>query len=210
MATYGPITRKMELLYLAARVETDLMPTERDFDEGRKNFIYVAGTGGNIQKGMDVLLEAFSRMPELNLYIYCLVEPEVSRACRRALSLPNIHYIYHLSKYSGKKRLRELFGQINFTISAPIDTGPGTAMLGSLGLGFIPVGYIDIEATTEESVLCNSHSVEAIMAAARKAASQTTEWCQAASRATLERFERLHQPDSFGANFKAYLISLGL
>jgi len=209
IATYGSLAGKMELLYLAARVETDLYPAERDFDSGRRNFIYVAGTGGNIQKGMDILLEAFARMPELNLYIYCKVEPEVSRAYARELSLPNIHYIYHLSRGAGRKRVRKLLGRINFTISAPIDTGPGTAMLGSLGLGLIPVGYIDIEADDTNSVLTDSCSIEAIMDTARQAAAKSPDWCSAASAATLKRFERLHQPSSFGANFKKWLQTLG-
>jgi len=44
----------------AAYVEDDLIVKDRDFDEGRKGFIYVAGTGGNIQKGLDLLLETFA------------------------------------------------------------------------------------------------------------------------------------------------------
>ena len=208
-ATYGPLAEKMELLYLAAQVEADLLCPDRDFAAGRQNFIYVAGTGGNIQKGLDVLLEAFSRTPELHLYIYCKVEPEVSKVYDRELSLHNVHYIYHLSR-TNRKKLRNILRRINFTVSAPIDTGPGTAMLGSLGLGLIPVGYIDIEATESDSVLCDDPSVDSVIAAIRGAAAQTPEWCRNASLATLERFERLHQPESFGRNFKAYLKRLGL
>jgi hypothetical protein len=208
--TYKTLSRNIERLYLGAYVETDYFIEDRDFEAGRRNFVYVAGSGGNIQKGMDLIVEAFSRMPDLNLYIYCKVEREVSEAYRRELSLPNIRYVYHYSKGPLRRRMRNLLRRINFTIGAPIDTGVGTAMLGSMGIGLIPVGYIDIEAEESNSVLTNSFDIEAIMAAARRASEKSAKWCREASRQTLERFQRLHEPSQFGKNFKAYLDRLGL
>ena len=58
-------------------LEEDLIVKDRDFDAGRKGFIYVAGNLGNVQKGLDLLLDTFARTPELTLYIYCNVEDEV-------------------------------------------------------------------------------------------------------------------------------------
>jgi len=106
--------------------------------------------------------------------------------------------------------MKKLLRKINFTISAPIDTGPGTAFLGSMGIGLIPVGYVDIEADDTESVRTDSYSIEAIMDAANRASEKSAEWCRLASQKTLERFRRLHDPPSFGANFKMYLDRLGL
>jgi hypothetical protein len=42
--------------------------------------------------------------------------------------------------------MANLMKWINYNVSAPIDTGTGTAFVGSLGLGLIPVGYVDIDA----------------------------------------------------------------
>ena len=98
VATFRGVTDRISLLYLGASVESDYRVEDRDFEAGRKNFVYVAGTGGNMQKGMDLLLEAFARMPDLHLYIYCKVEEEVRRAYRRELALPNIHFVYHYSR----------------------------------------------------------------------------------------------------------------
>ena len=210
VATFAGVSRNMPLLYLGSYVQKDLLVNDRDFEAGRRNFIYVAGTGGNIQKGMDLLLEAFARMPELNLYIYCKVEDEVSKACQRELALPNIHYVYHYSRSFLRRRMRDLLKRINFTVGAAINTGPTTAMLGSLGLGLIPVGYIDIEAEDSNSVLVDSFEIETLMVAARTASEKSAEWCRRASRETLERFQRLHEPAQFGRNFKAYLDRLGL
>lgn len=210
VATFGEFASKVELLYLGCYLENDLVVRDRDFAIGRRNFIYMSGTSGNIQKGMDLLIEAFARMPDLHLYICCKVEEEVSRAYRRELSLPNIHYIYHQTLGPLRGRLRGLLRRINFTISAPIDTGPGTAFLGSMGLGLIPVGYVDIEAEESNSVLTPEYSVDALMKVARRASEQSIDWCRQASCETLERFARLHEPPAFGANFKAYLDRLGM
>jgi len=76
----------MSLLYLGASVQTDLLVPDRDFEAGRANFLYVAGTYGNVQKGLDLLIEAFARLPHLHLYIYCRVEyPEAIAALNVAI-----------------------------------------------------------------------------------------------------------------------------
>jgi len=210
VATFKGVSRNMSLLYLASYVEKDLLVPDRDSEAGRTSFLYVAGTGGNVQKGLDLLIEAFARLPHLHLYIYCKVEPEVRRAYRKELALPNIHYVYHYKWGPLRPALKRLLQRTNFTISAPINIGPGTAFLGSMGLGLIPVGYVDIEAGETNSVLADSCSIEALMDCADRASRKSAAWCRQASQETLDRFRRLHDPTMFGANFKAFLDRLGL
>jgi hypothetical protein len=210
VATFNGISRRISLLYLGATVEKDLLVPDRDFEAGRSNFLYVAGTGGNVQKGLDLLVEVFARLPHLHLYIFCKVEPEVQQAYWEALGRANIHYIYHYQLSPLRRALKRLLRRINFTISAPINIGPGTAFLGSMGLGLIPVGYVDIEAAESNSVLAHSPSIEVLSDCADRASRKSAAWCQQASQQTLARFERLHDPSAFGANFKAYLDYLGL
>lgn len=210
VATFNGISRNMSLLYLGSYVEKDLLVPDRDFEAGRTNFLYVAGTGGNVQKGLDLLIEAFTRLPHLHLYIYCKVEDEVGSAYREELARGNIHYVYHHKWRPLRPFLKRLLRRINFTISAPINIGPGTAFLGSMGLGLIPVGYVDIEAGETNSVLVDSYSIEALMDCAERASRKSAAWCRQASQETLDRFGRLHDPPQFGRNFKAYLDRLGL
>jgi hypothetical protein len=106
--------------------------------------------------------------------------------------------------------LRRIFSRATFTVSSPIDTGCGTAFLGSLGLGLIPVGYADIEGDQRDSVLTDSPSIEALREAVRCASTRSVEWCRDASRRTLERYARLHAPPVFGENFRQMLIELGI
>jgi len=205
ISTFGPYKNKFKVVGWAAYVEQDLIPRKRDFDQGRKNFIYVAGTGGNIQKGMDLLLSAFAQTPDLHLYIYCTVEDEVLYAYKKELSLANIHYIYHYRLWPFRSKLKELFSKINYTISAPIDTGIGTAFIGSLGLGFIPVGYVDMVATEKDSYLINSYEVDAIIKCIREVSTKPVEWCEEASRLTIENYNNNWTAESFSTKFKQLL-----
>jgi len=74
-AAYGKYSDKFYYTGLGAYIDPlfKINESEKDFDKGRKNFIYVGGTSGNLQKGLDLLIEAFSQKPDLNLYIYCKV-----------------------------------------------------------------------------------------------------------------------------------------
>ena len=175
---YGKYAHKIRAVGWAAFVEDDLIVKDRDFDEGRKGFIYVAGSLGNVQKGLDVLLDTFARTPELNLYIYCNVEEEVRTLFRKELSLPNIRYIYHYRFGPLRKHLRSILKRVNFTITAPIDSGIGTAFLGSVGIGLIPVGFVDMPCSPASSHLADSWQVESLVRNVREASRMPVEWCQ--------------------------------
>lgn len=210
VATFDGISKRMELLYLGAYIQKDIIPGKRDFSAGRRNFLCAGATGGNVQKGLDLIIETFARLPHLNLFIYCKVEKEILDAYARELRLPNIHYVYHYSIGPLRPKIRALLERANFTVGAPIDTGPGTAMLGTLGIGLIPVGYIDIDASDGNSVLADNFSVESLVECTKRASEKPPEWCEQASASMLSRFARLHEPSQFGANFKAWVQRLGL
>jgi hypothetical protein len=202
---YGKYAHKIHTVGWAAYVEDDLIVKDRDFDEGRKGFIYVAGTGGNIQKGLDLLLETFARTPELHLYIYCDVEKEVRTLFRKELSLPNIHYIYHYRFGLLREHLRTILKRVNFTITAPIDTGIGTAFLGSLGIGLIPVGYADMPCSPANSHLANSWQIESLVSNVREASRLPVEWCQQASALSLQNFRDNWSPQAFEKRFSEFI-----
>ena len=209
-ATFDRICKRMCLLYLGAYVDESFVPQDRDFEEGRQHFIYVAGTSGNIQKGLDLLLEVFARMPSVHLYVHCKVDGELLRAYRSELARPNIHYTYHYEWGPLRRHLRQLLRRANFTITAPIDSGPGTAFIGSMALGLVPVGYADIEGDESDSVLTDSYSIDALVEAVQRASSRSAEWCREASRKTSARYQRLHAPSVFGEKFGQMLANLGL
>lgn len=185
--------------YIDPLLKKDL--TKSDFNCGRRNFIYVGGTGGNIQKGMDLLIEAFIKCPDLHLFIYCKVEEEILDYYKNELNLPNIHYIYHWRFGPSKSKLKEMLTKINFTIHAPINTGTGTAFNGSMGSGFIPVGYIDLIAPRESCVLTDSWQIDDLVKCVKEASSKSPEWCKNAAELTIKNFEENWSIESFRKKF---------
>lgn len=162
---------------------------EKNFEKGKNNFVYVGGTSGNIQKGLDLLLETFIRLPEQNLYIYCKVEKDILRYYQKELEAKNIHYIYHWRFKPFHNKLKKIMSRINFTIHAPINTGLGTAFMGSMGLGLIPVGYIDLIAPKDSCILTDSWQIDDLVKCVKEASSKSPEWCKNASELTIKNYQ---------------------
>jgi hypothetical protein len=101
-----------------------------------------------------------------------------------------------------------LLQRSNFTISAPIDTGIGTAFIGSLGSGLIPVGYVDLEGDASDSVLSASPAIDDLVRTIRSASEKSAAWCRAASQKTVERYQRDHDPRAFARHFKSMIHDL--
>ncbi|MDA7901124.1 hypothetical protein N9972_00485 [bacterium] len=191
ISSFGAHSSKFVTTGLGAYLDHDLLirDKDRDFKKGRKGFIYVGGTGGNIQKGLDLLIEAFSMEPDLQLYIYCKVESEVVDYCAEFLNAPNVHYVYHLrNTAAGKRRLLELMGKICFTVHAPINTGLGTAFSGSVGLGLIPAGYVDLPHDDSWNVLSDSWDPSDLAKIFKRASEKSEEWCRNASNQAIQEY----------------------
>lgn len=204
IAAYGEYSSKFHFTGLGAYLDPlfNLVEQEKDFDKGRKNFIYVGGTGGNLQKGLDILIEAFAANPDLNLYIYCKVEEEILKYCRKELELPNIHYIYHWRYKPFHKKLTSLLKKTNFSVHAPINIGMGTAFMGTLGEGMIPVGYVDVVDPGESAVLTDDWAVSSISDCVREASEKSADWCASASKLTLDKYNEFCEPDQVSENFR--------
>lgn len=193
MAGFGYHSEKFFITGLGAYLDPklDISHEQKDFKEGSKNFIYVGGTAGNIQKGLDVLLECFARCPDLHLYIYCKVEREISNHYSAELNNPNIHYIYHYRWPVFSRKLKTLMKGVNFTIHAPINTGLGTAFSASLAAGLIPVGYVDYDFDQDFSILSDGWDVDCLAETIVRASNKSQDWCEKASLAA----RRIHQTD---------------
>jgi hypothetical protein len=186
--------------YTSEELQVDL--TLKDYQNGRRNFIYVGGTGGNIQKGLDVILEAFRECPEANLYIYCKVESEIMTCARGLLRQKNVHYIYHWRFRIFRSKLSDLMMRCNFTIHAPINTGVGTAFCGSLGNGLIPVGYIDLPVGYKPAILTNGWDPNSLAETIRVAMSKEPSWCAIAAIQSVENYQKYYSPATVERNFE--------
>ena len=210
--TYGENAKKFCFTGLGAYKDKlfEVPIEEKDYKLGRKNFIYVGGTGGNLQKGLDLCIEAVAKTPDLHLYIYCKVEDEILKYCEDLLNLSNIHYIYHWRFDRWQHKLKDLLKVTNFSLHAPIYTGLGTAFSATMGVGMIPVGYIDLVDPREGAVLTDSWQVDSLVECITRASRKSPEWCENASNLSKQYYAKHCDPEQVYLNFKEMFRSAEL
>jgi glycosyltransferase involved in cell wall biosynthesis len=107
----------------------------KDYDAGRGHFLFFSG-GGNVHKGLDLLLEAFDDL-EQHLWIASNVEPTFREVYARELRLPNVHLIGWLQPRS--PLFYRLMRTCNFCILPSCSEGQSQSVVECMNQGLIPV-----------------------------------------------------------------------
>ena len=119
--------------------------------KNNSNFIFQSGTSGNIQKGTDIVIEAFSKLINQHLFIDCKLEADILKYYSKELKRKNIHYIYYARK--NKWLRKQFYKNINFSIGTGILTGQNTAFISSLHYGFVPIMTESMDININEKKL---------------------------------------------------------
>jgi glycosyltransferase involved in cell wall biosynthesis len=114
-------------------------PETKDFEKARKNFLWIGGTGA-AHKGLDLVLEAFAGMPDMELTICSKVtgEDDFVRAYHRELyELPNIKLIGYVD--TGSDAFKTLCSQSIGTVFASCSEGQAGSVVLAMNAGLIPI-----------------------------------------------------------------------
>jgi hypothetical protein len=122
--------RKISLVTVTASV-MDKIKSAEEFVPPEKEFVWFAG-GGAVHKGLDLLLEIFSRQPQFVLNIIGVLsnENDFLKIYDKELHLPNIHYHGPLNPNSEEFRavVGKCFCFINPSCSESISTAAATCL----------------------------------------------------------------------------------
>lgn len=202
--TFEPFAKRVAHVNNSAAVNAPPPPAVTE--ARRRAFLYTGGTG-NVQKGLDLLIEAFAAEPGLHLHIDAPLEPELLSACGRELRSPNIHYVEWERKLpNGTNRIAR---RCAFTIYAGLNSGQSTTVVASLAYGLIPVitretsfGLDGIEVAIETACVADIRT--AIRAAAGLPTSEISSRAQRVAAAFREDFS----PAAYRGGFMRAIESL--
>lgn len=109
----------------------------KDFERAKNNFIYFGG-GGEVHKGLDLLIEVFAKLSHLHLYLCNNFSEAFFRIYERELAAsPNIHLVGYLPQRS--KGFYELINKCAFNIHLSCSEGSPGGVVELLQYGVIPV-----------------------------------------------------------------------
>jgi glycosyltransferase involved in cell wall biosynthesis len=182
----------------------------KDFAKARKGFMWF-GSWGLVLKGLDLVLEAFADMPDLDLYVCGPItkEPEFVRAFARELhELPNIHLVGWVDVRSEEftRLVSACAGQVNFSASE----GGGGAVVTGINAGLIPIinHETSVDVAPDSGIVTGDSSVESIQAAVREVAGRPPNELREMARRTWETARSRHSKERFSSEYLRILEGL--
>jgi glycosyltransferase involved in cell wall biosynthesis len=174
---------------------------------GMKNFLFYSGKG-NTHKGLDLLLEAFSKEENSNLWICTALDAPFSRMYSSLLfRKKNIHYAGWLSSRS--EDFQNIIAGCNWVILPSASEGMATSVLECMERGLVPVITRACGVSLENSgVLIGSLSPEKMAALIRECSAMPFEKYLSLSSNAREQVLRDMSEASFRKNIHGLLSSL--
>jgi hypothetical protein len=173
---------------------------DKDFEHGREHFLFFSG-GGNLHKGLDLLLEAFSGT-DLHLHICQIIDPKFAEIYKDELTQHSNIHVY------GRIRMRstdfeKLASLCNWTISATACEGQPGAVLECMAYGLIPIlttgANIDIE---NFGILLPENDIDDIRKIILAAAKMDIDECKQRAELTADVVRKNYSPEKFNIDFK--------
>ena len=142
------------------------------------NFLYLGGSG-SVHKGLDLILEIFPQMPELNLYVCSTFNHEkdfMALYQKELMQTDNIYPIGFLDVFSSE--LEELFETCAFVILPSCSEANSGSVLLGMSAGLIPLISRECGFDEGEAYYFPENSQECIAQTINEFSQKPTEWVQ--------------------------------
>ncbi|MDD3180111.1 MAG: glycosyltransferase [Opitutaceae bacterium] len=202
--TYTFAGKPMHRIPISTVAREDVFPS-RDIDRIRQRFIWF-GSVGLAHKGLDLALEAFARMPDLELTVAGAISLDrdfVAAYDRELNHTPNIHNLgwIDVTAPSFQKLMRDHLGVVYPSCS---EGGAGSVIC-CMHSGVIPVVTYEASIDTENfGILTGGDSVDDVIAGVRRLIDLPEADLLARSRAAWEHVRRVHTRENFRATYRRF------
>lgn len=202
MDTYSYAGKRMFHVPVSVPVVYD-WPESKDFNVSRCNFLWF-GSSGLVHKGLDLVLEAFSEMPELNLTVCGPIDEDERFKTAYAKELyetGNIHT--HGWVDVASKDFIDITGKCIALVYPSCAEGGGSSALTCMHTGLIPVLSHEASVDTGGSgVILQSINKEEIKKEVRRISRMTAEQCERNARSAWEFARKHHTREIFANAYK--------
>ena len=177
---------------------------EKDFELCRGNFLWF-GSKGFVHKGLDLVLDAFVKMPDCHLYVCGPIsdEPDFEKAFDRELyHTQNIHTLGWIDVDSDE--FLDIAGRCIALVYPSCAEGGGGSVIQCMHAGIIPlVSYeSSVDISDDYGFICNEFSVEEVIDKVRTVFGLPTDRLERMSRKAWEFARENHTRGRFYEVFK--------
>jgi hypothetical protein len=173
----------------------------KDHEKGRQHFLFFSGAG-NVHKGLDLLLEAFTGT-NLHLHICQNINADFAKVYRHELmECPNIHVYGPLTMRS--TQFESLANLCNWVISATCAEGQPGAIIECMGYGLIPILPESDNINLENfGILLRECTIEKIRESTLGSAQMSSEECRQRSLLAHATVNKEYSPEHFNTSFRS-------
>lgn len=180
----------------------------RSLDRSAKKFLFLGGLG-QVHKGLDLLLEVFSRRPDLSLYICSAFksEPDFCNAYNRELfDCPNIHPVGFMNVFS--QRFYDIASHCGFLILPSCSEGIAGSVLTGMSVGLVPIVSRECGFEEDEVHILEDCTLETIDATVNDYSEKPKEWMQMESEKVLSLVRAKYSENAFTSSVNAAFTEL--
>lgn len=202
--TYSPYTKKHIHQIPISTTHLYPSPEDKDFDNTKCGFIWVGGTG-MAHKGLDLVLEAFAKMPELRLTVFGKPDKDFVAAYHQELyELPNIRYGGYVD--FGGSDFKDAVRDSAFLIFPSCSEGSSGGVVTAVHAGLIPIISHESGITVGDAgVILKENSIDAICREARTIVSLPAESLRARAVETWDYAQEHYTRDTFSRAYEAFV-----
>ncbi len=183
----------------------------RDLSKSKYNFLWF-GSSGLIHKGLDLVLDFFSKTPELTLHICGPIknEPEFEKVYFKELYQTKNIITYGFININSKK-FKEILGGCSFVIFPSCSEGGCSSVITAIGNGaLIPIITKETTISTGYEIWIDDFTAEAVEKAVAKCLSLKDDEILNMQRKNLEYVLKYHSQENYYSELKkAYIGILG-
>lgn len=185
-------------------------PDGKDFASAAKKFLWF-GSEGFVHKGLDLVLEAFAGMPELELFVCGPLdsEPDFCRAFHRELRrTPGIHAVGWVDVTG--PRFQEIMASCAAIVYPSCSEGGGGCVLTAMHAGVIPIvtREASVDLPPEGGILLPDARVDTLRDQVRTFSRQSGEQLRAMALASWTWARARHTRETFSAAWAAFVQTL--